>query len=131
MARATRSSTTHEKDKPSASPPASRKGAPKKRKRTSNADNDDSLPAKHPRTDSKDDASPEPEDRGEESNQGELPSSGDVPIQSSDAADILDVLELCVTYYLKHFSFLTSMVSSQSRQSGSPRPRFSVVDRLW
>ncbi|KAM5532753.1 hypothetical protein V8D89_013550 [Ganoderma adspersum] len=95
MARATRSTTNHEKDKPAAadSPPASRKGASKKRKRTSNADADDTLPVKHPRTDSNEDASPDPEDDTEKK-QGDLPSSGDVPIQNVDAADILDVLQL-------------------------------------
>ncbi|TBU64674.1 hypothetical protein BD310DRAFT_913091 [Dichomitus squalens] len=93
MARATRSTTTHENDKPDTSPPASRKGASKKRKRTSNPDNDDSLPTKHARTDSTEDTSPDVLNRGQERKQGELPSSGDVPIQSSDAANILDVLE--------------------------------------
>ncbi|KAI1797527.1 hypothetical protein LXA43DRAFT_252040 [Ganoderma leucocontextum] len=92
MARATRSTTSHEKDKPADSPSPSRKGASKKRKRTSNVDNDDTPPVKHSRTDSKEDASPDPEDRTEKKH-GELPSSGDVPIQSADAADILDVLE--------------------------------------
>ena len=93
MARATRSTTNHEKDKPADSPPASRKGASKKRKRTSNSDTDDTLPVKHPRTDSNEDASPDPEDLSE-NKQGDLPSSGDVPIQSEDATDILDVLQL-------------------------------------
>ena len=104
MARATRSTTNHEKDKPADSPPASRKGASKKRKRTSNADTDDTLPVKHPRTDSNEDASPDPEDLSE-NKQGDLPSSGDVPIQSEDATDILDVLQLCVTLLSLFFHF--------------------------
>ncbi|KAI0374545.1 hypothetical protein BV20DRAFT_1041470 [Pilatotrama ljubarskyi] len=107
MARATRSaattstSNTVEKDKPVAadSPPTSRKGASKKRKRNSNTENGDSPPTKHARTDSKEDGSPEldaqPETQPEEKKeQVDLPSSGDVPIQSTDAASILEVLEM-------------------------------------
>lgn len=133
MARATRSTTTHEKDKPADSPPASRKGASKKRKRTSNADNDDTLPVKHPRTDSKDDTSPGPEEGHTEKKPDELPSSGDVPIQSADATDILDVLELCVILFSPFlFTFLTCPPPFllQGRQAGSSRPRFPFTRRL-
>ncbi|KAI0761200.1 hypothetical protein BD413DRAFT_486479 [Trametes elegans] len=98
MARATRSAAsttaTTENDKPSQSPPASRKPAPKKRKRNSNAENGDSPPTKHARTNSKDDGTPELDPQPEHKDIVDLPSSGDVPIQAPDAANILEVLEL-------------------------------------
>ncbi|CDO72729.1 hypothetical protein BN946_scf184990.g12 [Trametes cinnabarina] len=103
MARATRSSATTttapEKDKPADSPPASRKAASKKRKRNSNtAENGDSPPTKQARTDSKDEDSPQPELQSDPADtkvsDHDLPSSGDVPLQSEDAANILQVLEL-------------------------------------
>ena len=68
----------------------------KKRKRNSNTENGDSPPAKHARTDGKEESSPLPEPQVEGSKEVELPSSGDVPIQDADATNILDVLELCV-----------------------------------
>lgn len=105
MARATRSAAATtavaEKDKPSASPPTSRKGASKKRKRTSNAQNGGSPPTKHARTHSKDDGSLEPNTNTKETKDVELPGSGDVPIQSTDATNILEVLEMCVNCYLQ------------------------------
>lgn len=101
MARATRSTATTtttaaEKDKPIASPPTSRKGASKKRKRNSNAENGDSPPTKHARAHSKDEPELELEAPLEEKKDVELLGSGDVPIQSADAANILEVLEMCV-----------------------------------
>ncbi|KAI0358990.1 hypothetical protein OH77DRAFT_1448294 [Trametes cingulata] len=108
MARATRSAATTsaapnsaEKDKQPAadSPPTSRKGASKKRKRNSNAEHGDSPPTKHARTDSKEEGTPEPDAQPdtqpeEKKEVIDLPSSGDVPIQSTDAASILEVLEM-------------------------------------
>ncbi|KAI0336221.1 hypothetical protein GY45DRAFT_1316332 [Cubamyces sp. BRFM 1775] len=98
MARATRSAATTttpaENSKPADSPPSSRKGASKKRKRNSNVENGDSPPAKHARTDGKEDSSPQPEAQVDDSKGVELPSSGDVPIQDADAVNILEVLEL-------------------------------------
>ncbi|KAH9891069.1 hypothetical protein C8Q73DRAFT_734870 [Cubamyces lactineus] len=98
MARATRSAATTttpaENHKQPDSPPTSRKGASKKRKRNSNTENGDSPPAKHARTDGKEESSPLPEPQVEGSKEVELPSSGDVPIQDADATNILDVLEL-------------------------------------
>ncbi|KAL1952270.1 hypothetical protein VTO73DRAFT_1419 [Trametes versicolor] len=101
MARATRSAAATtavaEKDKPSASPPTSRKGASKKRKRISNAQNGGSPPNKHARTNSKDDGSLEPNTNPKETKDVELPGSGDVPIRSIDATNILEVLEMVDT----------------------------------
>ncbi|KAH9846632.1 hypothetical protein C2E23DRAFT_766738 [Lenzites betulinus] len=101
MARATRSTatttTTAEKDKPTASPPTSRKGASKKRKRNSNAENGDSPPTKHARTNSKDDPELELEAPHDDKKDVELLGSGNVPIQSADAVNILEVLELVDT----------------------------------
>ncbi|KAI8983402.1 hypothetical protein BD414DRAFT_418392 [Trametes punicea] len=103
MARATRSSATTstapEKDKPADPPPASRKATSRKRKRTTNVDNGDSPPTKHARTESKDEGSPQPqlEQEPEDKKDVDLRSSGDVPIHSEDAQNILDVLELADT----------------------------------
>ncbi|KAI0651514.1 hypothetical protein C8Q79DRAFT_933785 [Trametes meyenii] len=122
MARATRSSASAaaaaEKDKPTDSPPTSRKGAPKKRKRTSNTDNGDSPPTKHARTNSKDGGSPELEPKNEEKNIDPA-SSGDVPILSSDAANILQVLELVDTQGLLDRVFPLPTDSGEVGSSGA------------
>ena len=99
MARATRSSTTQEKEKhaePAQAPP--RKGAGRKRKRTSVTDGPDQPAPKQSRVDDdvkEEEASPGVEDppQAVEATQPELPSSGDVPIQQGDADKILEILE--------------------------------------
>ena len=106
MARATRSTTTHEKDKTQDQPQTSRKGASKKRKRNSNAENEESPATKHPRTDIKEEGSPDSEEHLEDRKEVELPSSGDVPLQDADAANILEVLELCVVSTFAIYSML-------------------------
>ncbi|KAI0666321.1 hypothetical protein C8Q78DRAFT_1060797 [Trametes maxima] len=122
MARATRSAASAaaaaEKDKPADSPPTSRKGASKKRKRTSNTGNGDSPPTKHARTNSKDEGSPELEPKNEEKDI-DLPSSGDVPILSSDAANILQVLELVDTQGLLDRVFPLPTDSGDAGSSGA------------
>ncbi|KAI0640823.1 hypothetical protein C8Q79DRAFT_920904 [Trametes meyenii] len=122
MARATRSSTSAaaaaEKDKPADSPPTSRKGASKKRKRTSNTDNGDSPPTKHARTNSKDEGSPGLEPKNEEKNI-DPSSSGNVPILSSDAANILQVLELVNTQGLLDRMFPLLTDSGEVGSSGA------------
>ncbi|KAI9059651.1 hypothetical protein FKP32DRAFT_1596208 [Trametes sanguinea] len=129
MARATRSSATTttsspEKDKPADSPPTSRKGASKKRKRNSNAaDNGDSPPTKHARTESKDESSPQPELHPESEESKDLPSSGDVPLQSEDAANILQVLELVDNQGLLDRVFpLPTTEPAEAAQSESSSP---------
>ncbi|THH01522.1 hypothetical protein EW026_g1198 [Hermanssonia centrifuga] len=100
MARATRSSTTHEKEKPLDPTPTARKGGSKKRKRNSIADHSEQPAAKQVRTEDgiKEEPSVEPEEHQEvEPIQPELPSSGDVPIQPGDAIKILEVLEMVDT----------------------------------
>ncbi|KAL7285806.1 hypothetical protein ACG7TL_000915 [Trametes sanguinea] len=128
MARATRSSatttTSPEKDKPADSPPTSRKGASKKRKRNSNAaENGDSPPTKHARTDSKDEGSPQPEHQPESEESKDLPSSGDVPLRSEDAANILQVLELVDNQGLLDRVFpLPTTEPAEAAQSESSSP---------
>lgn len=97
MARTTRSTTTHEKEKPAESTQTPRKGAGKKRKRTSTADGADQPVTKQPRTDEdvKDDSTPDPEEQQATGTpQPELPSSGDVPILPEDAEKVLEILEM-------------------------------------
>lgn len=95
MARATRSTTTQEKDKPQDQPQNPRKGAAKKRKRNSHAENEDSPPSKQARTETKEEeGSSELGQYSGDKEHVELPSSGDVPLQDEDAADILSVLEM-------------------------------------
>ncbi|KAI0639021.1 hypothetical protein C8Q77DRAFT_1213715 [Trametes polyzona] len=138
MARATRSAATTttpaEKDKPTASPPASRKGASKKRKRNSNVENGDSPPSKHARTDSKDEGSVEPQAPPEEKHDVELPSSGDIPIRSTDAANILEVLEMVDTQGLLDRVFplpiATGETTSAESSSGSSTTMLSFRSLL-
>ena len=107
MARATRSSAHHDPDsKPSHPPLSPRKAPSKKRKRNSNAENEESPATKHPRTDIKEEGSPDSEEHLEDRKEVELPSSGDVPLQDADAANILEVLELCVVSTFPIYSML-------------------------
>ncbi|RPD58393.1 hypothetical protein L226DRAFT_555785 [Lentinus tigrinus ALCF2SS1-7] len=119
MARATRSTTTHEKDKTQDQPQTSRKGASKKRKRNSNAENEESPASKHPRTETKEEVSPDPEDRLEDKKEGELLSSGDTPLQDADAANILEVLEMVDTQGLLDRVFPLPTDSVEGAPSGS------------
>ncbi|TFK93039.1 hypothetical protein K466DRAFT_512391 [Polyporus arcularius HHB13444] len=119
MARATRSTTTHEKDKTQDHPQTSRKGASKKRKRNSNAENEESPVTKHLRTDTKEEGSPELEDHLEDRKEVELPSSGDVPLQDADAANILEVLEMVDTQGLLDRVFPLSTDSVEGASPGS------------
>lgn len=103
MARATRASAQQEKDNPPEPAPQFRKAAAsKKRKRTSFPDGDDQPANKHLRTDDdikEEDDSPEPDDgpiSTSSSSSLQLPSSGDVPIQSEYAEKILEILEVYV-----------------------------------
>ncbi|TCD68809.1 hypothetical protein EIP91_009676 [Steccherinum ochraceum] len=134
MARATRSSAQQEKDKPPEPAPSPRKPAAKKRKRTSLSDGSDLPALKQQRTedDIKDDlASQEPEDPAAAETQpssSQLPSSGDVPIQSQYAGKILDILEIVDTQGLLDRVFPlptehedTSSASSSAGPSSSTR----------
>lgn len=97
MARATRSTTTQEKDKTSEPAQTSRKGGSKKRKRTSVADGAEQPVSKQLRADDeiKEETSPDPEEPlPAGTTQPELPSSGDVPIHPEDAEKILEILEM-------------------------------------
>ena len=97
MARATRSATTQEKEKPSEDTQTARKGAGRKRKRNSIADGVDHPTTKQSRMDEdvKEEGSPDPEEtQAPATAQTDLPSSGDVPISSEDAEKILDILEM-------------------------------------
>ncbi|KAL6300249.1 hypothetical protein BKA93DRAFT_740856 [Sparassis latifolia] len=97
MARATRSTAQLEKDKPADVGPPARKTGSKKRKRTSLADSGDQPAAKQVRTDIKEEGSQEPEEHPPNAKPVQLPGSGDVPIEPSDAEKILDVLEMVDT----------------------------------
>ena len=115
MARATRSTTTHDiADKlPDHPPQTPRKGAAKKRKRNSDAENEDTLPAKQSRTDDKLEGSPNPgEEHSDNDKTTELPSSGLVPVLTADAANILDVLEMYVQRLLSPAAFLNTASGS-------------------
>ncbi|KAF9243769.1 hypothetical protein BU15DRAFT_42734 [Melanogaster broomeanus] len=99
MARATRSATHHqEKDKqPDPSTSARGKASTKKRKRTSIADNDDQPAQKQFRSENGIKEEIPQDDDDPKFNKGKLPEldlAGDVPIHSSDAQKILDILEL-------------------------------------
>lgn len=97
MARATRSTTAHEKEKPAEAPPLARKAASKKRKRPSAAGDPSDQPAsKLARTDDavKEEDVQDMEEIPAEEAKPELPSSGDVPLQPEDAEKILEVLEM-------------------------------------
>lgn len=101
MARATRSSATQlhgEKDK-LVDPPASTRTKPstKKRKRTSLADNDDHPPPKQLRADTaiKEESQLDIDgDNTSSSKLQNLPLAADVPIDPSDAQQILNILAL-------------------------------------
>lgn len=103
MTRATRSSTTqHEKDKQQVETPGPKKGTgSKKRKRTSIAEHSEQPANKLVRTHDivKEEGTPDPTDEYLEeattSSKLELPSSGDLPLLSEDAEQILEVLEMC------------------------------------
>ncbi|EMD41595.1 hypothetical protein CERSUDRAFT_120619 [Gelatoporia subvermispora B] len=96
MARATRSAAQQEKDKPAEPAPAPKKAGTKKRKRVSNAA--DSEPAaKQARTDIKEEDFQEADEHLADTKDGELSSTGDMPILPSDAEKILDVLEVIDT----------------------------------
>ncbi|OBZ79654.1 hypothetical protein A0H81_00373 [Grifola frondosa] len=118
MARATRSTTHLEKDKPAETAPSTRKTGSKKRKRVSNVDAADQPAAKQPRTDIKEEDSQELEELPAETKEVDLPSSGDVPIQYSDAQKILDVLEMVDTQGLldRVFPLPTDSLSSTSSE---------------
>lgn len=96
MARTTRSAVASEKEKPVDVTPPARKPGAKKRKRTSLPENGEQPAAKHIRSDVK-------EEDGQEQAElsGAKPAqvlgSGDVPLQSSDAEKILDILEASVS----------------------------------
>ncbi|THH28440.1 hypothetical protein EUX98_g5761 [Antrodiella citrinella] len=128
MARATRASAQQEKDNPPESAPQSRKAAAsKKRKRTSFPDGDDQPANKHLRTDDdikEEDASPEPDDgpiSTSSSSSLQLPSSGDVPIQSEYAEKILEILEVVDTQGLldRVFPLPTEQEDTKSSSSSS------------
>ena len=107
MARATRSSALHEKDKPPEPAPPPRKAASKKRKRTSLSDANDQPATKQQRTEDeiKDDPASQELDPSSPlhppSSAPDLPSTGDVPIESQYAAKILDILEGCAQSVLR------------------------------
>ncbi|KAI0688058.1 hypothetical protein C8T65DRAFT_619697 [Cerioporus squamosus] len=130
MARATRSTTTHEKDKVQDQPQISRKGASKKRKRNSNAENEDSPVTKHPRTDTKEEGSSDLEDHLGDKKEVDLPSSGDVPLQDADAANILEVLEMVDTQGLLDRVFPLSTDSVEGASSGSSSTSSSTMFSL-
>lgn len=97
MARTTRSTTTQEKEKTIDHVQPARKGAARKRKRTSLSDAADQPAAKQSRVDDdvKEEATPDPEEpQPAEPSLPELPSSGDVPIRPDDAESILEILEM-------------------------------------
>lgn len=108
MTRSTRSTATQqqhsEKDKPLSDTPKKTPGL-KKRKRTSVADQTEQPANKVVRTldDVKDEGSPGPGDEqtGETVAPVDLPSSGEQPLSSEDAEQILDVLEMyaCLSRY--------------------------------
>ncbi|OCH92720.1 hypothetical protein OBBRIDRAFT_418786 [Obba rivulosa] len=117
MARATRSAAQHEKDKPAESAPAAKKAGSKKRKRVSNAA--DSEPAaKQARTDIKEEIA-EADEHLTETKDGEVSSTGDMPILSSDAEEILDVLEVVDTQGLLDRVFPLSTKSLDVDLTGS------------
>ena len=98
MARTTRSTIAQEKDKPQDSPPQTRKGQNKKRKRTSNANEAEQPATKVTRTEDavkEEDPQEVEEIQVEGVSEPEPPSSGDVPILDEDAEKILEVLETC------------------------------------
>ena len=124
MTRATRSSATQEKEKHVETPPAPKKTASKKRKRTSAADTSEQPVNKLARTKDgiKEEASQEPEEQPLEAiSKPELQSSGDVPILPEDAEQILEVLEMCVPLLL-----LREMQPRNLRETGSIRKAFST-----
>lgn len=100
MARATRSSATqlhNEKDKLPDPPSARTKSSTKKRKRTSIADNNDHPPQKQLRSDTtiKEENQPDiDDDNPTTSKVHNLPLAADVPIDPSDAQQILDIVAL-------------------------------------
>lgn len=101
MARATRSSATHlhsEKDKLTDLPSSTRtKTFTKKRKRTSIQDNDDHPPPKQLRSDSaikQENHLDTDDDNPARSKLQNLQLTADVPIDPSDAQQILDILTL-------------------------------------
>ncbi|KAI0072376.1 hypothetical protein K474DRAFT_1667917 [Panus rudis PR-1116 ss-1] len=100
MARATRSSAQQDTEKQPEPPQPARKNANKKRKRNSIAGGDEQPLPKLPRTDEgiKEEDSQDPEEQQAEGTaEVNLPSSGDVPIQASDAEKILEILEVIDT----------------------------------
>ncbi|KAH9927517.1 uncharacterized protein BXZ73DRAFT_90764 [Epithele typhae] len=99
-------------------PPSPRKGASKKRKRNSNAENGDAPLSKQPRPDGRDEATPE-YDNGQAKNFNELPSSGSVPIQDADAANILQVLEMVDTQGLLDRVFPLPIDHAEVANSGA------------
>lgn len=110
MARATRSSAAHEKDKqtePTATTAVvsarGKAAASKKRKRTSIADGDDQPASKQLRSGDvsikeEGGASLEPEEQPGAEKLADLQHVGDVPINDNDAQKILDILEMCVYF---------------------------------
>ena len=97
MARTTRSATTQEKEKTINHAQPARKGAPRKRKRSSLSEPADQPATKQSRVDGdvKEEAPPDPDEpQPAEPAHPEPPSSGDVPIQPDDAEKILEILEM-------------------------------------
>ncbi|KAF7798629.1 hypothetical protein EIP86_009851 [Pleurotus ostreatoroseus] len=100
MARTTRSATTQEKEKTIDHAQPARKGAPRKRKRSSLSEPADQPATKQSRVDGdvKEEATPDPDEpQPAEPAHPEPPSSGDVPIQPDDAEKILEILEMVDT----------------------------------
>lgn len=101
MARTTRSTMAQEKDKTQETPPQTRKGQNKKRKRTSNANEAEQPVTKVTRTQDAvkvEDSQEAEELQVEGVSEPEPPSSGDVPLHEEDAEKILEVLETCVPH---------------------------------
>ncbi|CAL1696601.1 unnamed protein product [Somion occarium] len=132
MARATRSSTIQDKDKTADPAPPQRKNA-KKRKRTSIVDGADEPAFKQPRTD--DDIKEEDIQEQDDPVIGEtieinLPSSGDIPIQTSDAQKILEILEIIDTQGLLDRVFPLPPESGSTPASSSNSTSHSFRDLL-
>lgn len=108
MARTTRSATQHQEKDSKDQPTPRNKAASKKRKRTSLAENEDQPATKQLRSDidgassiKEEEGSQEPENAAsgsslKDTTSPQLPHAGQVPIKSSDAQKILDILEMYV-----------------------------------
>ncbi|TFY70074.1 hypothetical protein EVJ58_g50 [Rhodofomes roseus] len=128
MARATRSAGQPDKDKAQDTAPAPRKGGSKKRKRTSNADNGEQPATKQQRT-SESQEPPELASEQLDTEPTDALGSGDVPIDSADAENILLVLESIDTQGLLDRVFPLSTESAEPTSgdtTSTPTPSSST-----